>query len=105
MLDQARNAFGHEDVTWRRRALMAIPAAGLEGQYLMTMEMEDALIPLIGPAHDRPSRAAMVKIGCQEGIMVETGNMRKPPGGRRTLREYHIIGHLDENQEAVINGY
>lgn len=102
MLDQARNNFGHEDITWRRRALMAIPDAGIEGKTLTTVEMEDALIPLIGPAHDRPSRAAMVIIGCKEGIMVETGTMRKPEGRRRSLREYHIIGHLERDGNSLI---
>ena len=97
MLDQARNNFGQEDVTWRRRALLAIPAAGIEGKTLTTVEMEDALIPLIGPAHDRPSRAAMVIIGCKEGIMEETGTMRRPRGRGRALREYRITGHMERD--------
>lgn len=102
MLAQARNNFGHEDVAWRRRSLMALNAAGLEGQTLTTLEMEDALIPLIGPAVDGPSRAAMAVIGCKEGIMAEAGTLRRPEGHPRSYREYHILGHLDENQQPVI---
>lgn len=95
MIEVTKNNFGHEGVTWRRRALLAIPEAGLAGKTLTTLEMEDALIPLIGPAKDRPSRAAMVIIGCKEGIMEATGTWRRPEGSRRTLREYHIKGHME----------
>ena len=104
MLEQVRNNFGHADVAWRRRALMAIPNAGIEGQTLTAHEMEDALIPLIGPAVDKASRAAMVVIGRKEGIMVETGTLRRPDGCIRSLREYHIIGHYDEHQQPVLMG-
>ena len=102
LIDQGKNGFGHKDVTWKRRALMALPAAGIEGQTLTSVEIEDALIPVIGPAHDRPSRAAMVIIGCEEGVFVEAGTMRRPEGRQRSMPEYHIVGHLDGNQQAVI---
>ena len=95
MIQEGRNQFGHRDVTWRRRALLAIPDAGIAGKTLTTMEMEDALIPYIGPTPDKASRACMVSIGIEHGIIEATGTWRRPDGCRRKLREYRINGHMD----------
>ena len=89
-----RNVFGHQDVTWRRRALLAIPDAGIEGQTLTTMEMEDALIPLIGPAESSPARSEMASIGCKAGILIKMPERRKTPACTVPLAQYHIIGHM-----------
>lgn len=97
MLEQAKRNFGHADLSWRRRALLAIPEAGIAGKTLTTVEMEDALIPLIGPAVDVASRSAIAKIGCKQGIMVETGTLRRPDGYPNSYREYRIIGHMERD--------
>lgn len=102
MLQQ--NNFGHRDVVWRRRALMAIPTAGIEGQTLTTLEIEECLTPLIGPAPTKPERSMMAAAGCSLGVLRKTGTMRRPEGTHNLCAEYEIVGHLDENQEPVLMG-
>lgn len=94
MLRSAGSTFGHEDIAWRHRALLAIPEAGIEGQTLTTVELEDALIPLIGPATNLQSRNAAIKRGCAHGIIVEAGK-KKPDGYHQHLRAYLIKGHME----------
>ena len=90
-----RNNFGHREVSWRRRALLALGEAGVEGQCLTTMEMEDALIPLIGPATSIPTRSDMASIGCKAGILVKDPERRKTDRCVSAMNQYHIIGHME----------
>lgn len=100
----AASRFGHQEKTWKRRALIAIPDAGIEGLTLTTLEMEAALFPLIGKPRDRCARAAMVTDGCRIGIMREVDEKRQPEGYHQKLRAYEIIGHLDDNEQPVLMG-
>ena len=103
MLRSANSTFGHEDVAWRHRSLMAVAEAGLEGQTVTTSELEDALIPLIGPAPNHASRCAAVNKGCAYGIMAPAGK-KKPDGYHQYIRAYLIKGHMElvDGQEVPV---
>lgn len=89
----AKNDFGYKELPWRKRAWLAIPEAGIEGQTLTTIQIEDALIPLIGPVTYGPERAKMVKIGLADGIIERTGELHRTPEARRSFPTYRITGH------------
>lgn len=95
LIAQGKNDFGHKDVRWPCRALLAMSEAGIVGQTLTTLEIADAIIPFIGTTKSKSSRAAIAVIGIEEGVIEATGTWRRPEGHIRKLREYKIKGHME----------
>ena len=102
MLEQKRNDFGFHHLPWKRRSLMAIPRAGIEGKRLTPVEIEDVLAPYVGNVADRAERSQMIAIGVSAGIIEKANTKRRPPGARAAMQEYDIVGHMELQGEELV---
>lgn len=102
MLALSGSTFGYKDVTWKKRALLAIPEAGIEGQELTSTQMEAAFAPLIGFANNKEARALMVILGREYGIMHGTGEKVRAEGSRCAMPTYKITGHLEMRDDEFV---
>jgi len=102
MLVGAASTFGHEDITWRKRSLLAFDEAGVVGECLTSTEIEHRVSHLVGMANNKESRSNMMRIAQQAGIMEPTGDMRRPEGSRNSMPVYRITGHMELHEDALI---
>lgn len=94
LLIGACSTFGHKDITWRKRALLAFDEADVVGECLTSTEIERKVAPLVGMANNKESRSNMMRIGQSAGIIEPTGDMRKPEGSRSCMPVYKITGYM-----------
>ena len=103
MLIGAGSTFGHQDVTWRKRALLAFPEAGIEGMSLTSIEIERGVSHLIGMANNKESRSHMIRIGLKAGIIEPTDRPhRKVEGVRTRMPIFKITGHMEIHENSLI---
>lgn len=93
---------GHHSLPWKRRALLAIPAAEIEGARLTPMEIESTVAPFVGYVADRAERSQMIAIGVRAGILHKTDTKRRPEGHRAAMQEYDILGHMELQGEELV---
>jgi len=102
MLVGVESTFGHNDLKWADRALLAIPDAGLVGQELTSTEIEHGVSPLVGMAKFKEYRSRMVVHALKEGIMEPTGVKRRPEGSRNVMPTYRITGYMVMKEDGLV---
>lgn len=104
MLGIYHDNFGHNDLPWQRRALMALPEAELEGGRVTALEFEDYLMPIIGRPIHGGSRTYAMDIGIRLGIIKRTDSKRSIKGvcNNRFFHQYDIIGHLERDERGEL---
>lgn len=103
MLTGIDSGFGHEDLSWANRAMLAIDGLDLAGQEVTANYLRDHLAPVVGFPPHKSHLGTLIRRGTETGLLRRTGRKVRIDGNV-ACSGYVIAGRaeVDRSNRLVV---